>query len=170
MQKNGDKSLKAILNNDDLKKLRQDFKEQTLLDSARTGIGQKLPDSMGFINTLEEQFYKPANQSQEQYRELARQRESQLITLFLVYARGQGFFLGIHFYWGLMMGLSLSDVARQVLLAGMYGGIQVLNAGQMTLERTLLYLKRMVDDGKTTTLDILSGITTELPTPLPAPR
>jgi hypothetical protein len=162
-----DTALETLLGDEELLKLRQGFKEQDLLDSTRAGIGRKLPDSAGFIDTLEAQFYQRAsNQTPEQYREFARQRESQLITLFLVYSRGQGFFLSIHVYWGLMMGLSPTEVTRQLLLVGMYGGIQVLNAGQMTLERTLLYLKRRVEERKTTTLDILSGITTVSPDPL----
>ncbi|HYO70231.1 MAG TPA: hypothetical protein VEU33_29550 [Archangium sp.] len=162
-----DKSLEAILGDEELQQLRQDFKEQELIDSTRAGIGRKLPDSTGFIDTLEEQFYQRAsNQTPEQYREFARQRESQLITLFLVYSHGQGFFLSLHFYWGLMMGLSPPELVKQLLLVGMYGGIQVLNAGQMTLERTLLYLKRRVDERKTTTLEILGGITTVSPDPL----
>ena len=131
------------------------------------GIGRKIPDSTGFLRTLEEQFFRRASdQTPEQYREFARQRESQLITLFLISSRGQGFFLSIHVYWGLMMGLSPTEVVRQLLLVGMYGGIPVLNAGQMTLERTLLYLKRSVEERKTTTLDILRGITTVSPDPL----
>ncbi|AKJ05535.1 hypothetical protein ATI61_102595 [Archangium gephyra] len=162
-----DTSLETILGDEELQKLRQDFQEQELLDSTRAGIGRKLPDAAGFLATLEEQFYQRAShQTPEQYREFARQREAQLITLFLVYSRGQGFFLSVHFYWGLMMGLSPPEVVKQLLLVGMYGGIHVLNAGQMTLERTLLYLKRRVEERKTTTLEILGGITTVSPEPL----
>lgn len=164
-EQNGDtRPLRDILGSEDLERLRGNFDEEVLLKNARQGIGQKLPDSLGFIGSIETQLYRPAtNQTPEQYREFARQRESQLITLFMVQSRGQGLFLSIHFYWGLMVGLSPAQILNQVLLVGMYGGIQVLNAGLMTLELTLRFLKKKVDEEQTSTMQLLEMIHTPFP-------
>ncbi|EPX57193.1 hypothetical protein D187_006947 [Cystobacter fuscus DSM 2262] len=139
----GTAPIQGILGGDELKNLRNHFKEEELCDLARV-LGEKLPDSKWFVNGLLDQFFTPAaHPTPEEYKQAAIQRESQLITLFLVFSHGQGIFLGIHFYWGLMMGLSPEDLSRHVMLVGMYGGIQLLNAALTTLERTLNLLKRL---------------------------
>jgi alkylhydroperoxidase/carboxymuconolactone decarboxylase family protein YurZ len=135
--------IKTLLGEDELRKLRGHFDEEVLRDMARE-LGKKLPDSKWFVDGILEQFYRPeAYASPEDYKRAAFQRESQLITLFMVFSRGEGLFLGVHFYWGLMMGLSPEDLARCIMLVAAYGGIQLLNAGLTTLERTLELLKRL---------------------------
>ncbi len=139
----GPASIKTLLGEDELQKLRGHFDEEVLRDMARE-IGKKLPDSRWFVEGILEQFYSPeAYASPEDYERAAFQRESQLITLFMVFSHGQGLFLGIHFYWGLMMGLSPEDLAQNVMLVGAYGGIQLLHTGLTTLEHTLQLLKRL---------------------------
>lgn len=139
----GPAPLKTILGEEELRKLRGHFDEGVLRNMARE-LGKKLPDSKWFVDGIIEQFYTPAAYASPQdYERAAFQRESQLITLLMVYSRGQGLFLGIHFYWGLMVGLSLQDLVQHVMLVGAYGGIQLLNTGLTTLERTLNLLKRL---------------------------
>jgi hypothetical protein len=154
-------AITSILTAQDLQVLRDLFDENVLIESARNGIRQSLPESGWFIEGLRSHFFMPVpGQPPEEYREFARRREAQLITLFMVQARGQGLFLSIHFYWGLMMGLSPENIVTHVLLVGMYGGIHILNAGQQTLTRTFRYLKERVDQGEGSTSEIVSGMST----------
>src|SRR5687768_14735248 len=98
-------SIKTLLGEDELQKLRGHFDEEVLRDMARE-IEKKLPDATRFVEVILEQFYRPeAYASPEDYQRAAFQRESQLITLFMVSSRGEGLFLDIHFYSGLLMGL-----------------------------------------------------------------
>ncbi|WP_224364562.1 hypothetical protein [Hyalangium versicolor] len=133
--------LTEILGSRELQKLRDHFDEAVLCDMARV-LGKKLPDSKWFVDGILDQFYSKAKLPvTEEYKQFAARRESQLITLFLVFSRGQGVFLGIHLYCGLMMGMSPEELTQHVMLVGVYGGIAVLNTGLTTLERLFTLLK-----------------------------
>jgi len=136
--------LKELLTDNELQLLREHFNEEDVHTLAGA-LGKKLPDSQWFVDGILAQFYDPEAKDYERF---ALERERQLITLFLVYSRGQGFFLGIHLYWGLMMGLTPEQLTQQVMLVGAYGGIQLLNAGLTTLERTLKLLKELAQPHK----------------------
>jgi hypothetical protein len=70
------------------------------------------------------------------------QREMVLVGVLTAVTKGQGVFLAIHFYWGLMQGMSVKQVADTSLLAGTYSGINVANSAMATLIQTLSVLKQ----------------------------
>lgn len=141
-------SIQTILKKGELQRLREKFDEGVLLTQARS-IGKKLPDSKWFVDGIIDQFYSSAAfPSPDEYKRAALQRESQLITLFLFFSHGEGIFLGIHFYWGLMTGLYPEELMQHVMLVGVYGGIELLNTGLSTLARTLSLLKALAQRGE----------------------
>jgi hypothetical protein len=75
-----------------------------------------------------------------------KERERCLCVLYAG-ARRPSFALGVHAYWALMEGLEVRELADCVLLAGLYGGIDVVTDGMFVIGETLKMLQKLADKG-----------------------
>ncbi len=73
-------------------------------------------------------------------------RERCLLTLFCA-GRRPSFAIAVHIYWALMEGVAVDEIAEIILLATLYGGIDVLAEGTRTLTVTLTTLAQAADVG-----------------------
>lgn len=74
--------------------------------------------------------------------------ERELVVIALLAAQGEVGPLAVHFYWGLMEGLSPAKLAHGLMLAGTYGGAnRYVNASRL-LQRVLNMLQSQGAAGK----------------------
>lgn len=73
-------------------------------------------------------------------------RERCLLMLFCG-ARRPTFAVAVHIYWALMEGVPVDEIAEIILLATLYGGMDVLTDGNRTLAMTLQMLAATADAG-----------------------
>ncbi len=117
---------------------------RTVMDMVATNIvASPYPPAAGLTAFAGTQFYNdapptlaPAN------------RERCLLALFCG-GRRPAFAVAVHAYWALMEGVEVDEVAEIVLLAALYGGIDVLTEGNNTLTLTLTALATAADAGGT---------------------
>lgn len=115
---------------------------RTVMDMVATKIvSGAYPPSAGLTAFAGERFYNdapptlaPAN------------RERCLLALFCA-GRRPTFAVAVHIYWALMEGVSVDEIAEIILLATLYGGIDVLTDGNRTLTMTLTTLAQVADAG-----------------------
>jgi hypothetical protein len=131
-----------ILSDSDLSYLRSQYDEQKMVDTAKTFGSALYPNAAPWVDFLTDYFFqpplpKPPNRSALS----ALDREVLLVGLLTAKFQGTGAFLCIHFYWGLMVGMSVQQVADSIMLSSMYSGINVNNAAMVTFDRLLHLLK-----------------------------
>lgn len=85
-----------------------------------------------------EKFREPTSTRAESSLE-PRDRERCLIAIFTSHDQ-EGYAMPIHIYWGLMVGLSVREIADTVALAGGYGGLPVFINGMDRLASVLAFL------------------------------
>lgn len=79
----------------------------------------------------------------------ARDREQIVIALLAVRMGNRRVYLAIHFYWGMMEGLSPEDIAHRLLFVGFYSGIDTLTSALETLSTVLTNLEKHTAAAKT---------------------
>jgi alkylhydroperoxidase/carboxymuconolactone decarboxylase family protein YurZ len=75
----------------------------------------------------------------------ARDREQIVIALLAARMGNRRMYLALHFYWGLMVGLSPSEIAHRLLFISFYSGIDTLTSSLETLSVVLNLLKNLVN-------------------------
>ena len=73
-------------------------------------------------------------------------RERVLIGIFAA-GRRPAFALAVHAYWGLMEGLTVDEIAEIIVLASLYGGIDVLTDSMRTLGDSLRQMAKAAEAG-----------------------
>jgi alkylhydroperoxidase/carboxymuconolactone decarboxylase family protein YurZ len=126
------KELGAVLGDEALIRLRGAYRPEQMAAANVTGMGQLFPPLAEWNAQVARTFY-----ADEALRPIDRERS--LITL-LTYT-GPPISLAVHFYWGLMEGLSVDEIGRIVGLVGCYGGLPKCVQGLLVLERLLNLLR-----------------------------
>ncbi len=126
-----------------LKALRAAYSRAIMNQVATTVVASPYAPSKAFVGFAGDRYYQgepsatvtsPAD------------RERVLIGIFAS-GRRPSFALAVHIYWGLMEGLSVDAVADTLLLAGTYGGLDVMSDSFFTCSETLRLLQRFADEG-----------------------
>jgi hypothetical protein len=151
--------LVGILTATDLEALRGDFRPEGLIEPSRQTLVSAFPPIQGYANSFLSYFFSESNPaSEEAISSLTPlERERVLITLQALRMNGNGRFLGIHLYWGLMTGLSVREIADQLFLIGVYGGLSCYTSSMATFQTLLRNLKQCVARGDTQAPVILAA-------------
>ncbi len=70
-------------------------------------------------------------------------RDRELALIALLSQRAPGLSMSNHIYWGLMEGLTVTQLCEIIGLSGCYCGLPTYTQGMLTLHRTLVVLQRM---------------------------
>ncbi len=135
--------IRTLLTDAQLATLRAGY-SRAVMDTVATAIvASPYPPAAGLTAFAGERFYNdapptlaPAN------------RERCLLALFCG-GRRPAFAVAVHAYWALMEGVAVDEVAEIVLLASLYGGIDVLTEGNHTLTLALTALAQAANTGGT---------------------
>ncbi len=124
--------------NQELDALRQGYKREVMIQTARDTLSQIYPPGAGYIGAIMDSLYTGEPIS-------PMDRERCIISL-LATAQGQ-MPLAVHIYWGMMAGLSLDEVAHTFLLTGAYCGVDKYTTGLLTLQKVIGALKELSAKG-----------------------
>ncbi|SEL19033.1 hypothetical protein SAMN05444354_104227 [Stigmatella aurantiaca] len=151
--------LVGILTFAELETLRRDFRPEGLIEPSRQTLVSAFPPIQGYANSFLSYFFSESNPATgETVSSLTPlERERILITLQALRMNGNGRFLGIHLYWGLMTGLSVQEIADQLFLIGVYGGLSCYTSALATFQTLLRNLKQCVARGDTQAPSILAA-------------
>ncbi|EAU67496.1 carboxymuconolactone decarboxylase family protein [Stigmatella aurantiaca] len=151
--------LVGILTPEELEGLRRGFSPEGMIEPSRQTLVGAFPPIQGYANSFLSYFFseaKPA--SGEEISSLSPlERERILITLQVLRMNGNGRFLAIHLYWGLMTGLSVQQIADQLFLIGVYAGLSCYTAAIATFQTLLRHLKQCVASGDVQAPSILAA-------------
>lgn len=128
--------LRQILDDAAVARLRAAYVPEAMLSSGRASVADAFPPAAGYVHWVIDHLYDPAVMP-------PKERERCLIAL-LGQSDPGTFTLAIHIYWGLMEGLTVSDVLTTLALVGAYGGMQRYAIGQATTRRTLNVLAKLL--------------------------
>ncbi len=140
------RDITAILSPERLAALRALFSNEALLDLARGNFATRYPPALAFITPLINHFFVGDTPMEPMIRE-------RLIIAILA-SELSNTELAVHFYWGLMVGLTEAEIADTLLLVFGYSGANEFNNAIDLLERCLTALAALPDDG----LDTISGV------------
>jgi len=143
-----------ILSDDDLALLRGYYDPSQMIAAATKATVGAYPDAGGLIDFLNRNFFDTASPWQPDLREGA------LITLLSVHTHGEGLLLVVHYYWGLMAGLTVNQICQLLLLTGIYTGLPNFTEGVNTLKTMLIVLKQEIDKDDPARLNSLSLVAT----------
>jgi hypothetical protein len=125
-----------ILDDDAVARLRASYAPDFMLASGRNSVANAFPPAAGYVHWVIDHLYDPATMP-------PKERERCLIAL-LAQSDPGSFTLAIHVYWGLMEGLSVTDILTTLALTGAYAGMQRYATGQATTRRTLATLGKLL--------------------------
>jgi len=128
--------LRQILDDDAIARLRAAYAPDFMLSSGRASVANAFPPAAGYVHWVIDHLYDPATMP-------PKERERCLIAL-LAQSDPGSFTLAIHVYWGMMEGLTVSDVLTTLALVGAYAGMQRYATGQSTTRRTLKTLAKLL--------------------------
>jgi alkylhydroperoxidase/carboxymuconolactone decarboxylase family protein YurZ len=142
----------GILTAEELEQLRKNYDSAGIVSASMESIVGGYSGAAGFMDVLSKQFYSDPSQPRTEPGVSALSfdpaaRERILIAVLAVRLGGQGRFLAVHLYWGLMVGLSVEEIADQLLLTGMYVGLPNFTASIATFQTLLKELKACVAAG-----------------------
>lgn len=147
----------TILGDADLDRLRAAFRVGATGDSpgalakhadanfgavAQSVLLARFPAAARYVESIGDYFY-------DDDTELAsRNRERVVIATLLSHANDGGYFLCLHLYWALMVGLSVKQVAWTIVLASAYSGIDRYTLGMTLLSDVLGVLQSQLATGR----------------------
>lgn len=102
---------------------------------SRQTIQGLYPGASGLLDELRGFFINPP---------FARDREQILIALLAARIIPRRMYLALHYYWGLMVGLSPGEIAYRLMLIGFYAGVDALTSSLETFSQLLTSLQRHV--------------------------
>jgi alkylhydroperoxidase/carboxymuconolactone decarboxylase family protein YurZ len=135
--------ISTILHRDKLKSLRTAYSDESADELLRDETPKLYGPAAAYFGAVVETYYLPAaakfdaNGERTTLDPLDRQR----VVIALQAATGQEAPLAIHIYIGLMLGLTVDEIANILLLTGVYSGVPNFFTGLGTLATTLLVLK-----------------------------
>jgi hypothetical protein len=149
----------GILTPEELAVLRGGFSPEGLIEPSRQAIVGTFPPIQDFASSFLSYFFSESAPVPGQGTSTLSpiERERILITLQALRMNGNGRFLGIHLYWGLMAGLSVREIADQLFLIGVYGGLSCYTSAITTLQTLLRHLKQCVASGDVQAPSILAA-------------
>jgi len=133
-----DADVRNILSDDAIERLRAGYDREAMWGGARTAVVLPFPPTEGWLDFLGNELYDPEVFDPAQ-------RERVLIGIFA--GRPDDLTLSVHTYWGLVEGLSVDEISRTLVLAGMYTGIGNYTISMGIFRKTLATLKGLCDDG-----------------------
>ncbi|MBK9258363.1 MAG: hypothetical protein IPM54_00840 [Polyangiaceae bacterium] len=74
-------------------------------------------------------------------------KDRERVVIALLASQSNTYFLAIHFYWGLVEGLSVNDMCQTLLLVGGYNGYSLYTNGLTVLGETLMALRGVANEG-----------------------
>lgn len=74
-------------------------------------------------------------------------KDRERVVIALLASQPNTYFLAIHFYWGLVEGLSVDDMCRILLIVGGYNGYSLYTNGLTVLGETLMALRSVANEG-----------------------
>lgn len=131
--------VRTLLNVEQIDALRDAYRREVMVHAITNGAKATYGGSAAFLDSIGLRFYV---ESDREGRMSARDRERTIISA-LSASRGAGFAQAIHFYWGLMEGLSVEDIAEIVTLVGGYCGVETYTDSMFTLSETLKILSKL---------------------------
>lgn len=132
-----------ILSAERLELLKQAYDRAMMTKVATTTAAAPYAGSQGFIGEIGARLYAEADQPD---RLTAKDRERVLIAL-LAAGHRPAFAQAIHYYWALMEGLSVDDIAETLLAVGCYSGVDALTDAVFNLGETLRILDKLAQKG-----------------------
>jgi len=150
-----------ILSDDALARLRRMYNRdpnQVAEASLRTIRGM-YSESGDLLKEMMSEFYTRPS--------FARDREQIVIALLAARMGNRRMYLALHFYWGLMVGLSPEEIAHRLLFVSFYSGIDTLTSSLETLSVVLTQLKNLVNAARSDDALVPVAILGELKTWFP---
>ena len=143
-----------VLSPEDLDVLRAGY-DRELMKAVATGSVDALhPPIAGLTAYIREQVYAGGEVPDPQSAVLTgADRERCLVALLA--AGSQGMPLAVHFYWGLMEGLSPANIMSTLTLVAAYTGLENFTRAAQLFGRTASFLKQHLADGGSTRPDVL---------------
>ncbi|MBU0506135.1 MAG: carboxymuconolactone decarboxylase family protein [bacterium] len=145
----GLKKINDILTDDNLQKLRDNYKEKDIFKLVEMKMGVYAPFLDYAKNFIDANYTKPTMK--------AKCRERTLIAILA--QNKEAFPLAAHVYWGLMEGLIPEEIADTLLLSGAYNGYPTLNFSLEVLVKTLHALnEHIMTNMPLDALNVLKGL------------
>ena len=138
-------SITELLTEPELKLLRAGYDPAKMLEDVREKLEAAWPDATPLVESVLGGFYVPV--TGRKYRMKPANRERVVLAL-LANGGGQPFDVSVHFYWGLMEGLTVQELCDVLLLTASYGGVARYTDNFKLLGYTLALLKRMAAKGQ----------------------
>ncbi len=151
-----------VLTTDELSSLRAGY-DSELMKAIATGTVNALhPPIAALTGYIRDEIYAGGDTPDPAAPTLSRaDRERCLITLLATGAQGMP--LAVHFYWGLMEGLSPANVMATLTLVAAYTGLDNFTRAARLFEQTASFLKRHLGAGGSTRPDaVLVALVAEL--------
>ncbi|WP_375760569.1 carboxymuconolactone decarboxylase family protein [Corallococcus exercitus] len=143
----------GLLSCDALRRLRSRYNDKPSDPVAE--ISQKIiwgmySQSDDLLKEMMSEFYSPQKFARSQdFAQFARDREQIVIALLAARVGNRRMYLAVHFYWGLMVGLSPAEIAHRLLFVSFYSGIDTLTSSLETLSAVLNTLQDLANKAKT---------------------
>lgn len=131
--------VRTILDDEILGELRAAYDLPFMLAAARHTLGAPYPPAAPWATYITEAMF------QDEFID-ARLRESVIISTLL--QQGAIGPLMVHFYWGLMSGLTAQEIASIITLTGTYSGVDNYTTGIRLFSDTLYFLRDWAQGGQ----------------------
>lgn len=131
----------TILNDQQLATLRAGYSRAVMNAVATKVVLAPYPPLAGLVSFAAERFY---NEAPPVLGHADRERS---LILLLAADRRPAFAQAVHFYWGLMEGLQVGEVAEVLSLCALYGGLDAYTDAMRVLQATLTQLAKAADLG-----------------------
>lgn len=148
--------LRTILSEEQLRKLREAYDPRSMRAAMLDATIAAYPLTRSWNEAIESTFYGDGSPLP------ARDRERCLIAL--LSSTNSSFSLAIHSYWGLMEGLTPSELCHIAALAACYRGVSNLGQSMPTIARLLRLLKRVADTNRCDSQAVVGLIASEFTT------
>lgn len=133
--------VRTLLTADQLAKLRAGYSRAVMNTVATKVVQAPYPPLAGLVSFAAERFY---NEAPPVLGHADRERS---LILLLAADRRPAFAQAVHFYWGLMEGLEVEEVAEVLSLCALYGGLDAYTDAMRLLQATLAHLTKAADQG-----------------------
>ena len=144
--------LTRILCDRDLQTLRSGYRHEDLVDANVRTVATHVPALAKWNEQVADTFYRSSTLAPID-------RERCLIVLLV--ASGPALPLALHLYWGLVEGLSVSQILEITGLASCYAGISRLGSAMDVVQRVLNVLTRACSDGRSGTPAVMQALVAE---------
>ncbi|RKH37210.1 carboxymuconolactone decarboxylase family protein, partial [Corallococcus llansteffanensis] len=143
----------GLLSSDALTRLRSRYNNKPsdpVAELSRSSIQALYSQSSDLLEEMMSEFYSPQKFARVQdFTQFARDREQIVIALLAARMGNRRMYLALHFYWGLMVGLSPAEIAHRLLFISFYSGIDTLTSALETFSAVLNKLQSLTNAART---------------------